>query len=239
MTATTATDRDGTPSIAPARIRAFVTSGPTHEHIDAVRFLSNRSSGRMGTAIAEALAVRGVEVRLALGPVRFEPAAINATPNARGGSIEVVRFESAAELEALMRVELPSAHLVIMAAAVADFRPRACVAGKLPRLSTPLTLELEPVPDLLQHTRDCRRDGARIVGFALEPHAQLASSAAAKMARKDLFAIVANPLETMDSPDVDAMLLLRDGSTRTLGARVSKVEFASWLVDQILCDVHI
>ena len=232
----TTTNADGVRLIGRARMRALVTSGPTHEHIDAVRFLSNRSSGRMGTAIAEALAARGVEVRLGLGPVRFEPSITGAQVNPLGGSIEVLRFESARELEALMRAELPHAEMVIMAAAVADFRPRSCVAGKLPRTSATLTLELEPVPDLLQETRDCRKPGARIVGFALEPHGQLESSAAAKMARKDLFAIVANPLETMDSPDVDAMLMMRDGSTRTMGTRVSKVAFATWLVDQLLTD---
>lgn len=115
-----------------------------------------------------------------------------------------------------MRAELPAADLVVMAAAVADFLPRSVLDGKMRRTDSGMQLELEGVPDLLTVTRDWRKAGACVIGFALEPRERLESSAREKLARKDLAGIVANPLETIDSADIDGTLFLRDGSTRTL-----------------------
>lgn len=204
------------------RVRAFVTAGPTEEPLDEVRFIGNRSSGRMGIAIAEALADAGHAVTLALGPVRREPP--------QHPRVAVRRFRTSAELEALMRRELPDADLVVMAAAVADFRPRKTVEGKLRRSDGGLQVDLEPVPDLLSATAGCRKPGAGIVGFALEPRERLESSALDKLARKDLVAIVANPLETMDAPDVDAVVHFRDGTHARPQGRLAKEAFARWLV---------
>ena len=113
-----------------------------------------------------------------------------------------------------MRAELPAADLVVMAAAVADFRPRSVLDGKMRRTDSGMQLELEGVPDLLTVTRDWRKAGACVIGFALEPRERLESSAREKLARKDLAGIVANPLETIDSTHIDGRLFLRDGSTR-------------------------
>jgi len=221
------------PFFAPP-VRALVTAGPTEEPIDAVRFIGNRSSGRLGIAIADALAAHGAEVVLALGPVQ------SAVPAswAGGGRVAVVRFRTAADLAAVMRAQLPASHLVVMAAAVADFRPKALAEGKL-RRGGPMTLELEPVEDLLAGTAGFRRPEARVVGFALEPAERLERSAREKLARKSLDAIVANPLETMDAPDIDGTLYLRDGGARRAapeGERVPKEAFARWLAGELLGD---
>ena len=174
-------------------MRALVTAGPTEEPIDTVRFIGNRSSGRMGIEIAEALLAQGFHTVLALGPIRVElPGRLQNHPQ-----VTILRFRSSHELESLLRRELPVADLVVMAAAVADFRPRSASEGKLKRSDGGLTLELEGVPDLLASTRAARKPGARVFGFALEPRERLERSAREKLERKDLAGIVANPLETL------------------------------------------
>jgi len=194
-----------------ARSLAFVTAGPTEEPIDAVRFIGNRSSGRMGVALANALLSKGFDVVLALGPVRGQLPVASPPPIAgdrRAGAprLRLERFCSSSDLERLMRAELPAADLVVMAAAVADFRPRSVLDGKMRRSDSGMQLELEGVPDLLTVTRDWRKAGACVIGFALEPRERLESSAREKLARKDLAGIVANPLETIDSADIDGAL---------------------------------
>lgn len=216
---------------------ALVTAGPTEEPIDAVRFLGNRSSGRMGLAIAAALRKRGIFVVLALGPIRFGPNRTEALDGVYGRladdpQLRIERFRTSRDLEALMRRELPNADLVVMAAAVADYRPATTSEGKLRRSAEGMTLELEGVPDLLSATRDARKPGARIIGFALEPRERLEASAREKLARKDLAGIVANPLETMDAPDVDGVLFLRNGAVRSPGGPVPKEAFADWLAGE-------
>jgi phosphopantothenoylcysteine decarboxylase / phosphopantothenate---cysteine ligase len=214
-------------------VRALVTAGPTEEPIDEVRFIGNRSSGRLGIAIADALAAQGAEVVLALGPVQ---SAVPVSWAGGAGRVTVVRFRRAADLAAILRNELPSSHLVVMAAAVADFRPKTRADGKL-RRGGPMTLELEPVEDLLSTTAEFRRPEARVVGFALEPAERLERSAREKLARKSLDAIVANPLETMNAPDIDGTLYLRDGGARRAapeGQRVPKEAFARWLAGELL-----
>lgn len=211
------------------RPTALVTLGPTEEPLDAVRFLGNRSSGQMGLAIAESLLSRGWLVVAGAGPIRTPiPASFLHHPHAR-----VERFRTALDLEALLHRELPRADLVVMAAAVADFRPRSTADGKLRRVDAGLQLDLEAVPDLLASTRGLRKPGSRIFGFALEPANTLRDSALDKLARKDLAGIVANPLETMDAPDIDGTLFLRDGRVLSPGRRLPKPDFAAWLTGVI------
>ncbi len=214
---------DPPPTVASPR--ALVTAGPTEEPIDAVRFLGNRSSGRMGVAIATALVDAGFETTLALGPTRVEAPV---EPRLR-----VIRFRSSSDLETMLRSELPTADLVVMAAAVADFRPISTDSGKLRRGSEGLRLELVSVPDLLAATAPQRKAGACVVGFALEPRERLVDSAREKLVRKDLHAIVANPLETMDAPDIDATVFLRDGRVLSPDGPCAKELFARWLVSEV------
>jgi phosphopantothenoylcysteine decarboxylase/phosphopantothenate--cysteine ligase len=171
-------------------------------------------------------------VVLALGPIRSPvPADLLSSPHVR-----VERFRTAAELKSVLMRELPAADIVVMAAAVADFRPAATESGKL-RRGESMALQLEPVEDLLSATRASRKPGARVIGFALEPRERLERSALDKLGRKDLDAIVANPLETMDAPDIDATLYFRDGRARRAaspGVAVPKEAFGRWLAAQAL-----
>ncbi len=123
-----------------------------------------------------------------------------------------------------------------MAAAVADYRPRPQAIlseGKFRRSNAPLTLELEPTPDLLAEVAASRRADQLMVGFALEPRAELLESARAKLHRKKIDLVVGNPLETMDSETIEATVLDRSGGeTRTPGL-MSKADFAPWLLSII------
>lgn len=212
--------------------RILITAGPTHEAIDSVRFIGNRSSGRMGVALARAAAERGWAVTLLLGPATVDPAEA-------GPGVRVERFVSCADLQGLLTALWPSgAEVLVMAAAVADYRPvRAAKAGtKLRRSGERLVLELESTPDLVEEC--CRRkpSGSLVVGFALEPATGLREAAIRKLTRKGLDGIVANPLETMDSATAEGELIWGDGSSERLGGgggATSKVEFARALMERI------
>ena len=204
-------------------LRFLVTAGPTWEPIDAVRVLSNRSTGAMGTAIAVAAADRGHEVKLLLGPPCPEPAV-------RGG-LTVARFGSSRDLESMLAEHFPAADALVMAAAVADHRPAAVAAGKLPRAGR-LTLELEAVPDLVAGCAAARRPGQRIVSFSLEEPADLEERAAEKLRRKGVDAAVANPIATLGAAGIDAVLLHADGRRERPGP-LAKDAFAAWLVGRV------
>jgi phosphopantothenoylcysteine decarboxylase/phosphopantothenate--cysteine ligase len=202
----------------------LVAAGPTHEPIDDVRYIGNRSSGRMGTSICRAFLDAGCQVTLARGP---GVASVDGCTDRR--------FGTAAELLELLKKEWPAHQLLVMAAAVADYRPARRVDGKLRREDGPLTLALEPTEDILSGLTGARTDRQYVVGFALERPEELAASAAAKLARKRADAIVANPLETMDSADVDGHVLFADGRTMSPpGGRMAKPAFAAWLAAVIL-----
>ncbi len=204
----------------------LITAGPTHEPIDAVRYLANRSSGRLGIALAAAGRAAGWRVVLLLGPTVLKP------PD----GVEVACFSSSAELAALLDDRFPACDVLIMAAAVADYRPRHVVDRKLARTGERLVLELEPTPDLLAACAARKSETQRIVGFALEEAAALPERARAKLVQKQVDAIVANPLETMDAADIRAAVFTASGEAlRPPGgeAGISKDAFARWLVGQL------
>jgi len=167
--------------------KVVVTAGPTHEPVDDVRFVGNRSSGKMGAALAEAAASAGAEVTLLAGP---------GTP-AVASQVRRVEIGTAADLERELAEASREADAVVMAAAVADFRPAARAPGKLSRRdgNGALTLALVPVPDLLAGLARARRsDRPFLVGFAAETSGgeTLAARAKAKLQEKGCDAIVAN-----------------------------------------------
>ena len=169
------------------RLRILVTAGPTREHLDPVRFLSNRSTGRMGFAIAAAAAAAGHAVTLVAGPVEL------ATPP----GVARVDVVSARDMLAAVADRLPEAEVLIMCAAVADWRPRATSAVKLKKRAMAATLELEPNPDILATLRPLK--GGRIfVGFAAETGDPL-PEARRKLADKGLDLIVANDVSQPDA----------------------------------------
>jgi phosphopantothenoylcysteine decarboxylase/phosphopantothenate--cysteine ligase len=192
--------------------RVVVTAGPTREPVDEVRFIGNRSSGKMGVAIAEAAAARGAAVTLVAGP---------GTPAAVGPAVRRVDIETAAELELALMELAPGADVVVMAAAVADFRPRAVAPGKLSRRdgTGELALELAPVPDLLAGLASARR-GARpyLVGFAAETAGGevLAARARGKLREKGCDAIVANDVSApgigFSADDNEVTVFFADGT---------------------------
>ena len=227
--------------------RVVVTAGATREPVDGVRFLGNRSSGKMGAALAEAAVARGAHVTLVAGPD---------VPAVAG--VARVDFETAADLERVLADLAPRADVVVMAAAVADFRPRSPVAGKLSRRtagsdtsvsgtlegfpnppavvrgeqSSPaphaLTLTLEAVPDLLAGLGRARRGALPyLVGFAAETVAgdALAERAAAKLREKRCDAIVANDVSArgigFGADDNQVTLLFGDGARHEI-ARAPK-----------------
>lgn len=204
-------------------LRALVALGPTHEPLDSVRYLGNRSSGRMGVAIGEALREAGCDVRTLAGPCR--PDGLDSLP-------AVERFRTAEELRGLIEAAWPTCHLLVMAAAVADWRPVRTLQGKHRREGAAPTVELERVPEILGSLSS--RPDQFVVGFALEPAGELLASARAKLARKRADCIVANPLDTMDSPDVTGTLVWADGREESPGARLSKQAFARWLCERVV-----
>ncbi len=190
-----------------AGLRLLVTAGPTRERIDAVRVLSNRSSGRQGAAIAAAAAALGADVVLLAGPGVAAPVA----------ALRCERFESAAELGALLAAWAPRVDAVWQAAAVADFCAASPAAGKLDRRQGPLALALDPVPDL---AAGLPRENGRpyLVIFAAERAAELAERAQRKLAAKGADAVVANPIDEagvgMETAGNRALLLSAAGLRR-------------------------
>lgn len=216
------------PTEAPAQpLRLLITAGPTHEPIDAVRFIGNRSSGRLGVSLAESAAVRGWDVRLLLGPTCV---------NTSDSRVEVVRFRTCADLEGALARHAPWCDVLVMAAAVADYRPATTaemLRGKRRRTGEKMVLELEPTPDLLAACARSRRPGQTFVGFALEPREEMIASARSKLERKSLDMIVANPLETMDGATIEATVILRGGVSHSTEGAIAKEAFGPWLLGLI------
>lgn len=158
-----------------------VTAGPTREPIDPVRYISNRSSGKMGVAIARAARRRGAHVTLIAGPLSVP------LPH----DVTVVSVERTSEMADAVRAALPKADVLVMAAAPADFRPRDVAASKIKKGAGPAPIALEATDDILTSTRSARKKGCVVVGFALETDDVLAN-AAEKLEAKGLDFIVAN-----------------------------------------------
>jgi phosphopantothenoylcysteine decarboxylase/phosphopantothenate--cysteine ligase len=159
----------------------LVTAGPTREAIDPVRFLSNHSSGKMGVAIAAAAWRRGAEVTLVAGPLLVPVPA----------GVTVHQVESTEEMRDAVDLRIAASDLLVMAAAPADYRPAEVSPGKLKKTGGSRMLELQETPDVLAATRPRRRQGAVIVGFALETD-DLLANAARKLDKKGLDLIVLN-----------------------------------------------
>jgi phosphopantothenoylcysteine decarboxylase/phosphopantothenate--cysteine ligase len=202
----------------------LVSAAGTREAIDPVRFVGNRSSGKMGYALAAAAAARGARVLLVSGPTHLE---------APAGVAEIVRVETADEMLAALAERVGAADVLLMAAAVADYRPRDPAAAKLKRGSGPLRLDLEPTPDLLAALAP--RKGERLfVGFALET-GDLEAEAQAKLRRKGLDLIVANrvgPGTGFDS-DTNQVWIYDAGGLVIETPRVDKHEIATAILDVV------
>ncbi len=204
--------------------RVLVTAGPTREPIDPVRFISNRSSGKMGYGLAAAARRRGAEVVLVSGPTALTPPP----------GVTFVPVQTAEEMREAVLQHAPGATIVIKAAAVGDYRARHPAAAKI-KGKQALTLELTPNPDILAEVA-ARRTGAFIVGFAAETE-DVARHARAKLEQKGIDLLVANDVSQagigFDADDNQVLLLDRWGGERAL-PRMSKAAAADEILSQIL-----
>ena len=204
--------------------RVLVTAGGTREAIDPVRFIGNRSSGKMGYAVAETAARRGADVVLVTTVDRPAPPGVG----------EVVRVESAAEMADAVLARYVDVDVVVMAAAVADFRPKASAPEKIKKAAGPPEIVLESTTDILAELGR-KKSAQYLVGFAAETE-RLVEQAAAKMAAKRVDLMVANDVTAPGSGfEVDtnrAVLIAPDGTTREL-PQMPKIELADAIWDRV------
>ncbi len=206
----------------------LVTAGGTREALDAVRVLTNRSSGRQGHAVAEAAARRGAKVTL-----------VTASPLATRDDVALLArcdVETARDMHEAVLANLAAADVVVLAAAVADFRPKDPVPGKLRRADGLPVVELEPTEDILADVVRCRRPGQVVVGFAAEAGGDALGAARAKLAAKGCDLLVVNDVTAhgagFDHDTNEVVILDRTGGEERVGL-TSKREVAERLLDSV------
>jgi phosphopantothenoylcysteine synthetase/decarboxylase len=184
-------------------LKLLVTAGPTREPIDPVRYLTNRSSGRMGYALAAAAAHLGHKILLVSGPTSLD------VPE----NVDFLPVETAAEMFDAVKRHIGSCDIAIFAAAVADYRPAAVAEAKIKKTADSLTLELVRTPDILGSARDGFAFTGTLVGFAAETE-DLEANARDKLTRKGCDLVVANDVSRpdigFDAPDNEALLVFPD-----------------------------
>jgi phosphopantothenoylcysteine decarboxylase/phosphopantothenate--cysteine ligase len=210
-------------------LRVLVTAGGTREPIDAVRFVGNRSSGRMGFALAEAAAARGASVTVIAANVALP----------RRAGIDYVDVTSAAELADAAERHFADADVLLMAAAVADYRPADAHAGKLKKEAAgELNLQLVRTTDVLSALSDARRPGQVLIGFAAEHGEGALAHARGKLARKGLDAVVLNdvsdPSIGFDSAENEVVVVTPEGDHHV--PRAAKADVAGAILDMLLSD---
>ena len=207
-------------------MRIVISAGPTREAIDPVRFITNRSTGKMGYAIAEAARGRGLEVTLVSGPVNLQPPA----------GIDFVQIESAADMASAMKKAAETADIIVMAAAIADYRPKQYSTSKVKKSDGDMVIELERTEDVLLSLGKLKKPHQILVGFAAETD-DLLKNAQGKLERKNLDYIAANIVGVSGrgfAADNNAITLIaRDGS-QTEFALQSKKDLADALLRHIL-----
>jgi len=201
----------------------LITAGPTREKIDPVRYITNRSSGRMGFALAEAALRRGARVLLVSGPVAIQPP----------GGAELTKVETAEQMREAVLNLLPQASIVIKTAAVSDYRPKAMAPQKMKRTG-PLAMELEPTADILAEIAKRKRDQT-VVGFAAETENVL-ENARKKLTAKSLDAIVVNDVSRdgvgFDS-DCNAVTIITHDDVLEV-PETTKWEVAQRVIDRVI-----
>ncbi|MEO1058256.1 MAG: phosphopantothenoylcysteine decarboxylase, partial [Actinomycetota bacterium] len=202
-----------------------VSAGGTREPIDAVRVIANRSSGKQGYAVAAEAAARGAAVTL-----------VSTVDLPTPPGVETVPVETAEQMRAAMTAAAPTADVIVMAAAVADFRPVSAASGKLKKRDGVPRIELEPTPDILAELGDAKRPGQTLVGFAAETD-DLVANAQAKLDRKRLDLIVANDVGATGvgfAHDTNAVTLLRPDAEPVEIDLAAKRDVARAVIDTIV-----
>ncbi|MBT5410402.1 MAG: phosphopantothenoylcysteine decarboxylase [Phycisphaerae bacterium] len=206
-------------------IKILLTSGATQEPIDDVRFLGNRSSGKLGALIAYAAAVGGHEVTLLLGE--------HAQPPAAHPRLSILPFTTTADLQAQLHALWPDYTLLIMAAAISDYTPKNnAIKGKITRGMSDI-LDVQATPDIVAGLSTTTSEHQRIIAFALEEAKNLQERALKKLSSKNVDAIVANPIQTMESDRIEAKVFCKDGAEHSPGECISKATFARWLISNL------
>jgi phosphopantothenoylcysteine decarboxylase/phosphopantothenate--cysteine ligase len=203
-------------------LRVLISAGRTEEPLDPVRVLTNRSSGRMGFALAEAARGRGAEVTVVAGPVSVDPPL----------GIEIVGITTALQMERAMRERGPKADVIIMAAAVADYRPARPSQQKIKRDAGALEVTFEPNPDILAGLGAAKKPDQLIVGFALETNDGIAN-ARKKLEKKNADLIVLNSPEEALGAETNVVTLVEARSVVEL-PEASKREVAEHVLDRVM-----
>lgn len=208
--------------------RILISAGGTREHLDPVRFMGNPSTGKMGLALVQAAIHRGASVTLVHGPIN--PEGVATLPE-----VELVSVTSAEEMYRQMLTRFPQADITVMAAAVGDVKPAIYSSDKLPKAFLPTELPLEPIIDIVAELGKIKQSHQKLVGFAAQT-GDILSPAKDKLQRKNLDAIVANPIDLphagFASETNQAILLSRQGQQLEVGA-CSKLQLAHRLFDFI------
>lgn len=206
-------------------MKILITAGPTREALDPVRYLSNRSSGKMGYALAQEAVEAGHEVTLISGPVSIAPPAI----------VHLIRVESAQQMHDAVRDHITTVDAAIFSAAVADYRPAMVAEQKIKKHDSELVLRLERTPDILGSARRAFGFRGVLVGFAAETE-RLIEHAMDKLKRKQCDLVVANDVSQtgigFDSEQNEVTLCLPDGTAKSL-PRSSKLELARLIIRQV------
>ncbi len=206
--------------------KVLITAGPTYEAIDPVRFIGNRSSGKMGMAIAEVFAQRGAKVQLVLGPSSLD----SKHPN-----IEIIRVESAAQMYEACAKKFDTMDIAALAAAVADYRPASVADQKIKKKSSTLQIDLEKTTDIAASLGKVKRTNQWMVGFALETNNEV-ENAKGKLERKNFDMIVLNSLRDKGAGfahDTNKIKIIsKDGSIQTFELK-SKKEVAVDIVNHL------
>jgi phosphopantothenoylcysteine decarboxylase / phosphopantothenate---cysteine ligase len=200
-------------------LRFLITAGPTREFLDPIRYLSNRSSGKMGYAIAEAALVASPNVMLVSGPTCLT------APK----GVEFVSVTTAQEMAEAVWNRFDSVDICIMAAAVCDFRPKTPAGNKIKKGFFSGTLELEPTPDILEELGR-RKKSQVLVGFAAETD-DVEKNAGEKLTRKELDFIVANDVSAFDAETNRVSILSADGVVERL-PELPKIEVAKAIIER-------
>jgi phosphopantothenoylcysteine decarboxylase/phosphopantothenate--cysteine ligase len=205
----------------------LITAGATREQIDPVRFISNRSSGRMGFALAEAARDRGARVTVVAGSTSVRP------PH----GVRIVTVSSAEEMRQAVAVEASKASVFLGAAAVSDYRAKMRAETKIKKSAAEIELKLERTPDILGEVAQSRRNGQLVIGFAAETN-DLLKHAREKLISKNLDAVVANDVSRtdagFDSEDNAVLILLRDTNEPVELPLMAKSEIAHRILDEVV-----
>ncbi len=214
-------------------MKVVISAGPTREPIDAVRFITNRSSGKMGYALVRAALKRGLQVVLVSGPVCL--------PVPESDNLEFIQVEKAAEMAIAVKTAAVDAQLVIMSAAVADYRPVKVIAGKMKKSFDLLTVTCERTEDILASLGAVKVPGQILCGFAAESD-NLLTNAQEKLQRKNLDWIVANDISRNDrgfGSDKNAVTMLSARGEKVELALADKDHIATEIIGRLLIDYEL